>query len=587
MVVMAPSAVQSTLEIAESLEPEPVISEANTNATRHLSAGAYLDPEFCLTALREVYYKTKRVAAPSYGFNAITVLGHCLRARRGLVVRDVILVGLLVAASWLSLAALLIVLATLLTVHVTVVTVKVVRDALRYLREPPDARKSPEAERLRIWRAAREKRDVRRWRRGFRRLWLENVLAQIGGRLIGPVSGYLALLAVGATLAIAVWHTSLTGRTRLGIRPTLATVGLVALMFLVPAAARAWGRLQVRALAPDRAPHPPMATRRLADIERQTGGNTVIYSGYQPFVGSGENLWHWNFAQRLVRTSPKGLVLPDAEREFDEPPFTAREISAYVRDHISDLAHDPLPERRLPALTVADRVFVAGTEVSDLTPHTPQDQVARIIRNPTAPQRHYVACQVVSWRGELVTTVYVHFAVQGKVLYVELHITGLLPCDERYRVVDQLDGTSLGRVLRDAAEGLLSAPTVVASAPVGLWRAGSDVLGLTAARSSATARLKKGFDYGALIGLREIGEAPDIRDHMRTQDIIKYGRMIERRVIDAVLDFLEDKNVDVTEYRQRFVMILNAGAIAANGGTVNVGGDAIGNVNASTEGAGG
>src|SRR2546423_1035320 len=354
MVVMAPSAVQAPVDIAESLEPEPVISEANTNATRHLSAGAYLDPEFCLTALREVYYKTKRVVAPSYGFNAITVLGHCLRARRGLAVRDVVLAGLL------------------------------------------------------------------------------------------------------------------------GIRPPLAVVGLVALVFLVPAAARAWGRFQVRALAPDRAPHPPVATRRLADIEQQMGGNTVIYSGYQPFVGSGENLWHWNFAQRLVRTPPKGITLSEAEREFDQPPFTAREISAYGRDHIAGLAHEPWPEPRLPRLTVADRNIVAGSEVSDLRPHTPQDQVARIIRNPTAPQRHYVTSQVVSWRGELVTTVYVHFAVQGKVLYVELHITGLLPCDERYRVVDQLDGTSFKRVLRDAADGLLSAPTVVASAPIGLVRAGSD-----------------------------------------------------------------------------------------------------------------
>src|SRR2546421_5644416 len=226
MVVMAPSAVQTPVDIAESLEPEPVISEANTNATRHLSAGAYLDPEFCLTALREVYYKTKRVVAPSYGFNAITVLGHCLRARRGLVVRDLVLVGLLVVASWLSLATLLIVLAALLSVHVTVVSVRVVGDALRYLREAPDPERSPEAERLRIWRAARTKRDVRRWRRGFRRLWLENVLAQIGGRLIGPVAGYPALLAAGATPALAVGPTRLPRHTPPGHPPTPAMVRL-------------------------------------------------------------------------------------------------------------------------------------------------------------------------------------------------------------------------------------------------------------------------------------------------------------------------------------------------------------------------
>src|SRR2546423_11900744 len=198
MVVMAPSAVQTPVDIAESLEPEPVISEANTNATRHLSAGAYLDPEFCLTALREVYYKTKRVVAPSYGFNAITVLGHCLRARRGLVVRDVVLVGLLVAASWLSLVSLLIVLATLLCVHVTVVSVRVIRNALRYLREAPDPERSPDAERLRISRAAREKRDVRRLRRGFRRLWLEGVPAQTCRRLNATVARQLSQICRGA-----------------------------------------------------------------------------------------------------------------------------------------------------------------------------------------------------------------------------------------------------------------------------------------------------------------------------------------------------------------------------------------------------
>src|SRR5204863_2513079 len=141
------------------------------------------------------------------------------------------------------------------------------------------------------------------------------------------------------------------------------------------------------------------------------------------------------------------------------------------------LAHDPLPERRLPALTVADRIFVAGTEVSDLTPHTPPDQVARIIRSPTAPQRHYVACQVVSWGGELVTTVYVHFAVQGKALYVELNVAGLLPCDERYRIVDKIGGTSVRRLLRDAGQALVETPSLVTPAPVSLARATAHLAG--------------------------------------------------------------------------------------------------------------
>src|SRR6266545_2608081 len=478
--VMAISSPPCPVDVAEPVEPPPRrrASIANTNATRHLGAGAYLDPEFCLTALREIYYKPKRIVAPSYGFDPITVLGHCLRARRALLVRDALLVGVLLLASWVSVVAVAVVLLTLLAVHAV-------------------------------------------------------------------------LVAAGAGLATLVWHAGLLGRTRLGVTPTAAVGILVGLVFVIPALARGWCRSQIRALVPGHTPHPPVRTRRLAEIAGQGGGNTVVYSGYQPFVGSGIVLRRWNLTQRLVRPAPvtrdpKTPVESEAEREFRTPPFRAREISEYVRDHIAGLAHDPLPERHLADLTVDDRIFVAGTEITDLRPYTTPEQVARVIRHPTAPQRHYVACQIVSWRGELVTTVYVHFAVQGKVLYVELHVTGLLPCDERYRVVDQLDGTSLSQVLRDAGSGLLSAPTVVAGAPTGFLRGCADALGLAFAGPAKT-KLRQGYDYGAAVGLREIGASEWTRDHMQTQDIVKYGRMIERRVLDAILDFLESKGVDVTE----------------------------------------
>jgi hypothetical protein len=596
--------VLSRTDIAEPMPTPAMPPSDNTNATRHLSAGAYIDPEFCLTALHEVYYKPKRVVAPSYGFDAITVLGHCLRARRAMVIRDAILLGLLLLASWVSLFAVLAVLLTLMAVHLLLVVGQVSLDSLRYLRATPREREVPDGEEDRRRRATRQRRapgaQVRPWSRGFRRLWFENVVAQIIGRVVGVAFAYAVFLAVGAVLATWLWQTGLLGHTRFGLDPSLATGVLLASVFGTAAAARAWNRYQLRALVPGSVPRPPVNTHRLADIKAQDGGNTTIYSGYQPFVGSGDVLRWWTLAQRLVRPLPptpkgddnrteataKDRKLTEAEREFETPPFRAPEISEYVRNHIAGLARDPVPERHLSDLTVVDRIFVAGTEVSSLRPVTPHKQVERIIRHPTAPQRHYLACQIVSWRGELVTTVYVHFAVQGKVLYVELHVAGLLPCDEEYRVVDQVDGTSLAHVLRDAGKGLFTAPAIVASAPASLARACVDMLHIAFAIPSATARLKRGYDYGATVGLREIGESTGTRDHMQTQDIIKYGRMIERRVLDAILDFLEDRGVDVTEYRQRSLTILNAGAVATSGGTVIVGGDAVGTQN-NTEGGGG
>jgi hypothetical protein len=49
-------------------------------------------------------------------------------------------------------------------------------------------------------------------------------------------------------------------------------------------------------------------------------------------------------------------------------------------------------------------------------------------------------------------------------------------------------------------------------------------------------------------------------------------------------DFLEDKGVDIAEYRQRSLTILNAGAVATTGGTVNVSGGVVAGQNATTEG---
>jgi hypothetical protein len=117
-----------------------------------------------------------------------------------------------------------------------------------------------------------------------------------------------------------------------------------------------------------------------------------------------------------------------------------------------------------------------------------------------------------------------------------------------------------------------------------LSRAVADEVSMAASgRRPSRTKVRKGYDYGARIGLREMGASDEVRDHMQTQDIVKYGRVIERRVLAAVLDFLEDRGVDVAEYRQRSLTILNTGAVATSGGTVNVQGDTVGTQNVNSQ----
>lgn len=568
---------------ASSWRPNPS-PEVHTDATRHLSAGAYLDPQFCLSALGEIYYQPRRIVAPSYGCDPIAVLGHCLRARRAMVVRDALLIGLLLLGSWLSFAATVLALVALLTLHLSQVSIRVVREAVAYVvdggyfQDPATAGERRPEDPVSGRRRGPGHAGGRPPPRRFVRLWFENVLAQVVARSIGIVFSYLVLLVVVLLLATWVWHTAPLGGTRMGVQLRDAFAGLTGLALLVPAAMRAWNRIQLHALLPNRVPWRPLWTRRLAELDKQLHGNTVVYSGLRPFVGAGEVIRSWVLTQRLVRAPhpTDKLTAPVAEgrREFAMPPFTARQLSEHVHRYLSDLAEDLVPERRLAGLTVDDRIFVAGTEISDLWPFTPASLIADIIANPTAPARHYLQCQVVSWRGELVTTVYVHFAVQGRALYVELNVLGLAPCDERFRIIDQVGGTSVGRLLADTASGALSAPALLATAPRRLARAAADFITVTMAELFRT-RVRKGYDYGARVSLREIGAAGTGREPMQSQDNVKYGRMVERRVLAAVLDFLQDRGVDVSEYRQHSFTIMG-GAFATNGGTVNIGGDSVG-----------
>lgn len=554
----------------------------NTAATRHLSAGAYVDPDFRAAALEQIYYAPRRLAAPSYGFEAITVLGHCLRAQRITVVRDALLLGVALLTSWSSLLAVTLLLLTLWTVHLVVLGARIMRDSLGEILSGRGLRDVPDGEAWRVTRFGSRRRDPSAGpppQRRVVRLWLEDVLVRTVAAVFSTTVLHLAFLVLAVLLEVTVWRHEMF-RDRFVLPPLSAWLGSLAAVLAVCAVTQVWSRVQLRHLAPGCDTAPPVTSRRLAQIAEQNRGNTVVYSGYQPFVGSGELLRRWDLTQRLVRRSrrlPGVEVESEAQREFQTPPFTAEQISDYVRDHIEELARDQVPERRLAALTVDDRVFVAGTEIANLQPQTSDAEMEAIIRDPTAPERRYLQCQVVSWRGELVTTVYVHFAVQGRSLYVELQVWGLFPCDERYRLIDQVGGTSVTRALADAGRAALAAPLLLATAPTGLARVGAGQLRLLRDRRAAGQRVRRGYDYGAVVGLRELGTSTRTRDHIQMQDIAKYGRVVERRVLAAILDFLEDSDVDVTEYRQQSLTVLNAGAVATAGGTVTVTGDAVGN----------
>ncbi|MET8980918.1 hypothetical protein ABZX85_35485 [Streptomyces sp. NPDC004539] len=62
--------------------PRAARAYARTKATRLLSAGTYLDAGYRRAVVRELLRNYPRVVAPSYGYDAVSVLAHALAARR-------------------------------------------------------------------------------------------------------------------------------------------------------------------------------------------------------------------------------------------------------------------------------------------------------------------------------------------------------------------------------------------------------------------------------------------------------------------------------------------------------------------------
>jgi hypothetical protein len=543
--------------------PAPPYPEDPYTATRHLCAGAYLDDTFRNTCLREVYHQPRRLVAPSHGFDVVPVLGHCLKARNAALIRDGAIVLTLLVALCASGGTAVFVLSMLAGLQTVIGTYRLSRDVAH---------------------------DLRR------------------GRSIefGAVLSRIFLLTLGWVLASVLWLLSwslLAGQTTAllyaegpaGIGTALAGIaagGLVLsfLVFAYPVAFSLWRQSQLSGLRPGSRIVPPVRSGRLEEIDRQQRGNTAVYSGFRPFVGSGDLVETWGFAQRLVRPEPSvadsvhdglrraaGARPTERQREFAEPPFDAQEIVDYVREHLSTLLPHREAEEQIAGLSVEDRVLLAGTEVSHLSPYTDPEVMLAVVRHPTTPARHYLACQVFAWGGELITTVYVHLAVQGRSLYLELTTTVLPPCDADFRIVSAVAGTGAAAWVRALARGLLDTPRTIGRAPLGLAGA---VLDLIAASGQAgdPAPLARGYDYGARVGVRELGSDTTMRNLTQLQDVEKYQKLIERRVIASVLDFLDIRGVDTTEYRARASAVLSVNAVNNSGTAIYHGPVAGGNM---------
>jgi hypothetical protein len=96
----------------------------------------------------------------------------------------------------------------------------------------------------------------------------------------------------------------------------------------------------------------------------------------------------------------------------------------------------------------------------------------------------------------------------------------------------------------------------------------SPLTGAWRRRSERSAILNNpSFDYGARSSIRQTSASTKYREYFQKLDQEMHFKTIERRILDAITDFLDEHNVSTADIKERQVAILNSGVIVS-GGTV-------------------
>ncbi|MBY0010812.1 hypothetical protein [Paenibacillus typhae] len=304
---------------------------------------------------------------------------------------------------------------------------------------------------------------------------------------------------------------------------------------------------------------------RIKTLQELQEGNVIYYSGYNPFVGSGNPVGAWSFV-----CSTKMKEERKAENNI---------LSLYV---LYDLIDKNMKELKIPNLTVQDKLFINGSEIREDSRflsnvyEAPNSLVGESLIDEFKEKqeenvRYYQTIQVVGWQGNIVFSSFFRITKNEKHLFVEANYYAVAPLKSQYYEIDQLSSSiSFGRFLKMGAASILPA---IIHLPLSPLRAVKYGLAFFKGRKDNKELLKQidinpKFDYGAYESIREMAASKDMEYYFQDTDIDMYQKQIERCFTDSIIDYLEKIGVDTSEFIQRKESIINQG-IMINGGQIN------------------
>lgn len=320
--------------------------------------------------------------------------------------------------------------------------------------------------------------------------------------------------------------------------------------------------LRPETFSPDKAPVPPRNSYAYRQLNRIAAagatGNVSIYSRFPPFVGYGGVTKSWSFAVDVTQAKRGGYP-----RQFSV-------------QQIYDRVNAGLSELDLPGMTVTDRVFVNGRDISDDRRFLPDPNKApstsistevmrQLIAAPEERARPYLTISITGWQGDLAVTIFIRFVLSRSDLFVEAAHTVVPPVRAEFKDIDVLDADMQpGEFFGLLAGGLISTiPRLLGSVPGILREFNADTR-----REDKRRQVKEAGDYGALLSIREAAADSGWQRYFQQLDDARYEKVIQQRIFRSMVEFLEEHDIDTSSLVARSETLINNGVMVTGRGTL-------------------
>ncbi len=285
----------------------------------------------------------------------------------------------------------------------------------------------------------------------------------------------------------------------------------------------------------------------------------VVYRGSTPFIGAGEQVDHHVIALPLEPSEDGG--------DADPVPISVSDLHRHVAESLAALRSPSSlsPGRRLEhlqqreqVLLPADRLLFNRSVQSQLPvlpdlsrpplAHLPLGAARDLAENPLEWARYYHCFRVESWDRDLTTSCYLHIGTDQRMLYLEWTYCILFPVRERYRSIDRPAESPWATFGRGLAE-LITLPATVPARLRSVFRR----------RKILVQRVGELVPdrYGARRSIRELAADTKAQTYFQDADTERYVNIMDRALVRAVGQFLEERGYSVVEFTQMANPVIN------------------------------